>query len=613
MSTKAQRATDPATSAWVSANAGSGKTYLLTDRVTRLLLSGAHPARILCLTYTKAAAAEMQTRLFGRLGEWALLADEELYKRLEDIGAEAIGADDLRRARRLFAQALETPGGLKIQTIHSFCQHLLARFPLEAGISPRFNVLDERSAAELMGLARQRVLERASQGDERLAKAVSTLATRAADARFAEILDLAVADSAKLREVLAQHGGDEARLFAHIRARLEVAEDETEARIVARFCSEIERESAQCERVVNWLLNGRRTDILLGRRMTEFLDRDMAPDSIDALRLLFITQGEPRQRLATKDLIRAEPKLHDYLSELQQRFLVMEEARMRAMTAALSEALVIVTMAVLAVYDELKRDRAALDYDDLIASSLSLLERADAAAWVLYKLDGGLDHVLVDEAQDTSPAQWAIIAKLAEEFFSGRGARDENRPRTVFAVGDEKQSIFSFQGADPEAFGRNLAYFRRRVEQAGLVFAAERPTISRRSGKSVLEFVDELFASEAARDGLTSTDDSIRHDPDRKEQGRVEFWPSVPAPKNPAPDPWDQPVDAPHRDSSGSRLAIRIAGRIARWLKDPPRRHHDPRAPEKCLRARNDPAALGAGRSSRGRRPYGVETADRDP
>src|SRR5262245_26201502 len=165
-------ATDPKVSAWVSANAGAGKTYLLTDRVTRLLLSGTHPARILCLTYTKAAAAEMQTRLFSRLGEWALLADRELRKRLDEIGAAAVHADDLRRARRLFAQALETPGGLKVQTIHSFCQHLLARFPVEAGIPPRFNVLDERSAAELMGFARQFVLERASKGDARLSKAV---------------------------------------------------------------------------------------------------------------------------------------------------------------------------------------------------------------------------------------------------------------------------------------------------------------------------------------------------------------------------------------------------------------------------------------------------------
>jgi ATP-dependent helicase/nuclease subunit A len=571
MSVQVQRATDPTISAWVSANAGAGKTYLLTDRVTRLLLSGAHPARILCLTYTKAAAAEMQSRLFARLGEWALLADAALHKQLAKISAGPTSGDDLCRARRLFAQALETPGGLKIQTIHSFCQHLLARFPVEAGIPPRFNVLDERSAAELLDLARHRVLERASEGDKRLAKAVATLATRAADARFAEILDLAVAEADKLRDVLARHDGEEAQLFARLRAKLEIEEDETESSIVARFCDELAAERDQCERVAKWLSNGLRGDKSLARSMSQFLDGGMAPDSIDFLRELFMTQSGqsgPRKNLATKDVIRKDLKLHEYLVDLQRRFVAMEDARKRAMTAALSEALVTVTIEVVAVYEKLKRERAALDYDDLITCSLALLEQADAASWVLYKLDGGLDHILVDEAQDTSPQQWKIIAKLTEEFFSGRGARDHERPRTVFAVGDEKQSIFSFQGADPEAFGKNLTAFRRRVEGAGLVFAAERPTISRRSGKSVLEFVDELFANSAARDGLTSTDDPVHHDPNRSEDGRVEFWPSVEAPENPAPDPWEQPVDAPHRDSAGSRLARRIADRIARWLKE---------------------------------------------
>ena len=193
MSEEPNRATDPGVSAWVSANAGAGKTYLLTDRVTRLLLSGAAPARILCLTYTKAAAAEMATRLFDRLGEWALLGDTALKEQLAAIGAEP-DANDLRRARRLFAQSLETPGGLKIQTIHSFCQHVLARFPVEAGIPARFTVLDERSTVELMANAREAVLERAAKGDARLAEAIATLAIRAADGRFSEILDLAVGD-----------------------------------------------------------------------------------------------------------------------------------------------------------------------------------------------------------------------------------------------------------------------------------------------------------------------------------------------------------------------------------------------------------------------------------
>lgn len=255
----AARATDPESSAWVSANAGAGKTHLLTNRVTRLLYAGTDPSRILCLTYTKAAAAEMAKRLFERLGKWSLLPDGKLSEALVEIGAGVPDANDLKRARTLFAEALETPGGLKIQTIHSFCQHVLTRFPLEAGVPPRFAVLEDRSAAELMERARNAVLERAAGGEERLAKAVAVLATRAADGRFGEILEFAVATRGKLRGIVEKSGG-ELRYFAHLRAALALEPDDDEAGIVARFCGELRAERAEMERIAEWLLSGTTTD-----------------------------------------------------------------------------------------------------------------------------------------------------------------------------------------------------------------------------------------------------------------------------------------------------------------------------------------------------------------
>lgn len=149
------QAADPRASTWLSANAGSGKTRVLTDRVARLLLDGVEPQRILCLTYTKAAASEMQNRLFRRLGEWAMLEDAALRAALDALGVEAVGHEVLAQARRLFARAIETPGGLRIQTIHSFCATLLRRFPLEAGVSPQFTELDDRAAR----LLRDEILE----------------------------------------------------------------------------------------------------------------------------------------------------------------------------------------------------------------------------------------------------------------------------------------------------------------------------------------------------------------------------------------------------------------------------------------------------------------------
>ena len=566
MSVSAHDATDPRVFAWVSANAGAGKTRLLTDRVTRLLLTGADASRILCLTYTKAAAAEMATRLFDRLGNWALLADRELRERLAEIGAgSAQKPGDLRQARRLFAQALETPGGLKIQTIHSFCQRVLARFPVEAGIPARFSVLDERSAAELIGAARNAVLERA-EGDARIARAIALLATRATDGRFADMLDGAIADCGKLRELLTRHDGETERFFGHLRETLEVTEDEEG--VLRGFCAELNHERNHCEGVVQWLRGGSSNDKKLGERLAAFLAGDMAEVRFENLRAIFFTaQNEPRINLVTKAVAAAEPELLRYLHTLRERVLIVEERRKCAVTASLTEALVRIALAVLDDYERRKRDRAALDYDDLIAATLRLLEGSDAAAWVLYKLDGGLDHILIDEAQDTAPAQWKIVRKLAEEFFAGIGTRGESQSRTLFAVGDEKQSIFSFQGADPAEFGHHRTSFKMLAQGADLPFVDFRPAISRRSAQAVLEFVDAVFAAEAAREGLSSTGDPVHHDAHRSDPGRVEIWPTVKSPATEENDLWE-PVDAVPRSSAQTVLASRIAARIAEWLRE---------------------------------------------
>jgi ATP-dependent helicase/nuclease subunit A len=565
---EAARASDPGVSAWVSANAGAGKTHLLANRVTRLLLQGVKPERILCLTYTKAAASEMSRRLFDRLGKWALLPERELSKALSDIGAGPHGAEDLKTARRLFAQALETPGGLKIQTLHSFCQHVLTRFPIEAGVAPGFQVLEERSAAELMRRARNSVLERAAVGEEPLAKAVTLLATRAPDKRFGETVDLAIGQTrGKLRAVMARHRDDPSVFSARLRSHLGVAPGVEESHVTEEFCARLKGERGDCERVMRWLLAGSATDRDLGESLQRFLERDMAAEAWEDLAALFLKKDhEPRERLATKKSRDAQPALDTYLTMLAADFLPVEEMRRAAATAELTEAIVTVAMGVLEEYDRLKRARAGLDYDDLIARTLALLDKKDAAAWVLYKLDGGLDHILVDEAQDTSPEQWRIVTKLVEEFFAGRGVRDDGaRPRTIFAVGDEKQSIFSFQGAAPEEFGRNLTAFRARAEDARLAFEDVPLAASRRSARAILEFVDAVFANPAAHAGLTAAGGPPRHEPHRTEIGRVELWPLVQAPAK-APVDHLAPVDAPPETGAHADLAALIAKRVKRWL-----------------------------------------------
>jgi ATP-dependent helicase/nuclease subunit A len=566
----ANDAKNPGNSAWVSANAGSGKTHLLADRVTRLLLAGADPAQILCLTYTKAAAAEMSTRLFDRLGTWALLDDTKLRARLREIGAKESDAEAMRRARRLFAQALETPGGLKIQTIHSFCQHVLARFPVEARVPARFSVLDDRSASDLMRMSREAVLRRAAQDDEKLAQAVAVLATRAADGRFAEIVDNAIGNAGRLREVLAQHNNEKERLFAWLRKTLNVQPGDDEGDVLKRFCAELTAERATLQSIAAWLEAGSSSDRLRGGHMSAFLS-DISSDNFEPLRNVFLTlSGEPRKTLATKKTAKAQPELFDQFGQLRERVLAADGNAKAAATATLTEAIVTVATSTLEEYAARKSARATLDYDDLIHSTRQLLEREGAAAWVLYKLDGGINHILVDEAQDTSPEQWRIIAKLADEFYSGLGSGEGRHIRTLFAVGDEKQSIFSFQGAAPEEFERNLRYFRARAENAELNFSSVRLPVSRRSTKAILSFVDEVFSDDKVRDGLSSTGETPLHEPHRSETGRVEIWPTVKPLQTNERDPWNLPVDAPSPQGADIALAGRIADRIANWLRNGP-------------------------------------------
>ena len=255
--------------------------------------------------------------------------------------------------------------------------------------------------------------------------------------------------------------------------------------------------------------------------------------------------------------------------------------RLKAVAMAeATESLLIVGEALLGAYDRMKRRRALLDYDDLIEKARDLLGREGGLSWVHYKLDGGIDHILVDEAQDTSPEQWEIIAGLAGEFFTGLGAGDEDRPlaRTVFAVGDEKQSIYSFQGADPVRFGRMRDHFREEAAEVSGTLPEVELAVSYRSTAAVLSAVDAVFADEEARDGLTWEGRPILHHTNRKGQGGlVELWPTLTPDEVPDIRPWDSPLDQMGQESPPMRLADRIAGKIEQmWPPILPRRGSGP-------------------------------------
>ena len=553
-------ASDPQISAWVAANAGAGKTYTLANRVARLLLADAEPQRILCLTFTKAAAAEMQERLFKQLGEWSMLPDADLRDRIVSIGGDAHAY--LPKARQLFADALETPGGLKILTLHAFCQVVLSRFPLEARIPPAFEVLDDQSARALIGEARQRVLERAGAGDQKLAAAAALLVTETSEASLTKILDAALGgDRRKLDRFFA--GVED--LGATVRAAHGVKDGETSSAIAEDFCAALARDIARLREIRDWLAGGGKSDAEASALLEVLFDGELSASFATLEEFFLTTKGEPRKKLASKALADARPDLLAALTQLQAQFCSVSERRRAARAAELTHAALILIEAMRNDYQNAKRLGGVLDYDDLIVKTRDLLQQRSAAAWVLYKLDGGIDHVLIDEAQDTSPEQWDIVKKLTEEFFTGQG-RERGQLRTIFAVGDEKQSIFSFQGADPSQFDINRRHFASVIAGARQHLHEVPLLTSRRSAPEILGFVDTVFESQAARAGLTVRDSEILHLAHRDTaKGGIEFWPAL------IPDAEDEvdhyaPVDIVQKESPVARLAAQIADKIAGWL-----------------------------------------------
>ena len=559
-----RRASHPQTSVWVSANAGSGKTHALTTRVARLLLAGTDPQRILCLTFTKAAAAEMAGRLYKRLGGWATMPDAELAVELESIEGRAPDKTMLENARKLFARAIETPGGLKIQTIHAFCERLLGRFPLEAGVPPQFEILDERSAGELMDEVRDTVLMRAGAApDTPLGHALSHIVARVDELTFGKLLREITGQRSNFARMLARFGGLDGICRA-VRAALSVEPGVTADGLLAEIAN---LPDAAMRNVADVLAGGTKTDAGRADLLAAFLaDEARRTERVDDYLAVFLTKEmTPRKSLITKKLGEQHPAIARALEEEQARIVALV-GRMRAVRVAeATEAIMTIAIEILDAFEEAKRARAFFDYDDLIAQTRALLTTSSMAPWVLYKLDGGIDHILVDEAQDTSPEQWDVVARIADEFLSGEGSRD--LVRTIFAVGDEKQSIFSFQGADPARFDEMKRYFEKRVKAADLLWDYVPLTRSFRSVPEVLRAVDRVFELEAARNGLTASGDLDPHIAHRElDAGLVELWELEEPEEGEEASPWDAPLDYMTGEAPMSRLAARIADTIQGWL-----------------------------------------------
>jgi len=559
------RASDPAASAFVSANAGSGKTHVLVQRVVRLLLAGVPPEKILCITFTKAAAANMAERVFSTLGHWVTLDDDKLDVAIREAGIPHPTARLRQSARKLFACALETPGGLKVQTIHALCTRLLQQFPFEANVPARFAVIDERDQTEMMERANLKVLlEAARDPDSATGRALQTAMASAADATFKDLV----------REACLSH--DHFMAWTDAAGSVEAAAAQMSAALgidLSDRIEEIERQivdgpflaRSRWEAIATALDSGSESDRKQAGRLREAAALSGGAQ-VDAYLGVFLTdEKSPRKALLTKKF--ADTSVGNLFEAEARRIHPLIERRRAIVVRDRSEALLHIATATAANYRREKQERGLLDYDDLIDKTLAMLDRV-SAGWVHYKLDRGVDHVLIDEAQDTSPRQWDIVAHIIAEFTAGEGARDR-LTRTIFAVGDEKQSIFSFQGAAPREFDLRRRELHRKFTEAGLKFDPVSFTYSFRSGATILQSVDHVFHEPTIYRSIHSEDigHPLHNALSDAGPSLIELWELEEPDDKQNIEGWRAPFDGVSVTSPEVKLARRVQGEIRQLVE----------------------------------------------
>lgn len=568
-----KQATIPEHDVWVSASAGSGKTKVLTDRVLRLLLpdpqgrwQGAAPHKILCITFTKAAAALMALRVQNKLGEWAVMSDDKLAEEIEKLIEAKPSEDILKAARKLFSTVLDTTGGISIMTIHAFCQSTLGRFAIEAGVTPGFKVIEESRANDILSHIIDDLITDIQKSHSH--------PLRQSFVRVATYMDLD-----KLR----------ATILTFMAKKREVTEFletcENDAAIFGRISDELDYKEG--------LLPNLKTDDLLhmsrtlaakgGKKEQEYanliaswlaLEENSRLSQLSLLIEAFCT-GKGELRKFTKAIVEDHAELSIMRdAALEEIEAYLDNQAIERQSQQTADLLRIVHFC-MTKYGAKKKELNALDFNDLILKTRSLLE-SEKMDWVQFKLDEGIDHVLVDEAQDTNINQWKIIEKLTDEFLSGQG--DDTRLRSLFVVGDEKQSIFSFHGADPDAFHTMRDYFEKRSNEAGRIFNRIPLETSFRSAFPILHIVDTVFEPfEAAAQIGIPKDKKLVHFAYRNESpGLVELWDLELTEKEEEKDKeikWKLPRlslqenKTPADGGSSSPLAAKIAQTISGWLQ----------------------------------------------
>lgn len=505
------KSSDPTRSVWVSASAGTGKTKVLTDRVLKLLLSGVSPHKILCLTFTKAAATEMLSRINNELKSWSGAADEFLCARLNMLLGRNSTNEEISLAKSLFDIFLKSSNFVQIQTIHGFCQGLLRLFPLEAGLVPGFEVIDEMKSSDLIEKVAHRVFSNITALD--MEEAACFMETNIHDMSLSSLQNEIIDSKVKFKG-LVDHFQTAENYACYLAEQMSI--DKTKEGYFDDFLNFIDRNGSLSAEYDSEIIHSYNAYFLSGRnaRMSSF----------DGLKSLFLTKlGEMRKTLIPREIVKQNPELENTLRNLQFAIFELDQNLKSISLIAASKHLFVLGKTLITEYENEKKYLGYLDYDDLIYSSLRLLSDSEFREWVLYKLDGGIEHILIDEAQDTSPEQWKIIASLMQEFYSG----EDERGRTIFVVGDEKQSIYSFQGADINTFKEMKDFLYNKMKQSLKPYENIDLASSYRSTFSIIDFVHKTFENVTKLYGDIFPNGVSLECFRANAPGRVELWPVI--------------------------------------------------------------------------------------
>lgn len=566
-----QIASNPANSVFVSASAGSGKTKILTDRVLRLLLDGFNPSKILCLTYTKVAAFEMQNRIYKELSEWSILKDADLEKRIAALTGTHFSAQQMSKARSLFNVILDDFEGIKINTIHSFCQNLMSKFPIEAGIKPNFRIIDQVQESQLLLEAKNKLLKEALVNAE-LNEQISAISANLNEDDFLALILQLINKRSDLEITKEQFFGLEN--LNNFIFKIFNCENESEKSIQDLITNPLKDADFDGKNLRSLSesasLSKAKTDLKHSSIILAYLQNPNPENFAQYLKVFLTEENEARKSVFTKAIAAAFNNFEEIIELEQKRLIDLIEKINSFQIANLTTILLKVANKMLSLYLELKNQNGFLDYHDLIAKSVKLLTNLENSAWIKYKLDGQFEHILVDESQDTNQLQWQIIKAISDDFASLEN--DQEQKRSIFIVGDDKQSIFSFQDADPKIFSEVWQHYQKQLGLNARKMEKVDLNNSFRSLKNILQLVDLAFREPKYQRAISRVN-LVNHNPIRIDGlGKVEIWPVINVKKEEKSNKndfcWELNFEPSSEENSKEILAQIIAKKIKVWIDE---------------------------------------------